>query len=151
MVKKLKKNVSKTLIGGMLIFSGCLFSTEANAMDFEQNVVEIPCVKFENTTSVSVDCSITKSGITTVKSETIGKFGKTTKIVVTLGLQKYNSSKKIWSTIKTWSKTGDGATSLTLKKQYQLTSSGKYRGKLVAKVWNGSSCETVTTYSSSSY
>lgn len=149
MVKKIKKNVTKLIIGGLVIFSGYMHSTEVNAMDIEPIVAEIPCNKYDNTQSVNVSCSISKTGLMTAKSETIGKLGKISKISVTMSIQKYNSSKKTWSTIKSWSKTEEGVISVSLKKQYQLTSSGKYREKLVSKIWNGGNCETVTTYSSS--
>lgn len=149
MVKKIMKNVTKLIIGGLVIFSGCMHSAEINAMNIEPIAVEIPCNKYDNTQSVNVSCSISKTGIMTVKSETIGKLGKTSKISETMSIQKFNSSKKTWSTIKSWSKTEEGVLNVTLKKQYQLTCSGKYREKLVSKIWNGGNCETVTTYSTS--
>ena len=70
-----------------------------------------------------------------------GKIG-TSKIELTAKLQKYNTSKKSWTTIKSWAKTVQ-ATRGSNNPTYQLTSKGTYRSHITAVVWKDGKSEKV--------
>ena len=76
----------------------------------------------------------------TCKSTVMAKSG-VTKIVVTQKLQKKSNDK--WTSVATWSKTFTSISAVYTNKKSSL-SSGTYRTRTVAKVYKGSTYETVT-------
>ena len=80
----------------------------------------------------------------TCKSTVRGISGTTTKIVITQTLQKKNGSS--WNKYSSWTKTFNTNTTVYLTSKSSL-SSGTYRLKTIAKVYNGSDYEAITIYS----
>ncbi|WP_410068679.1 hypothetical protein [Ruminococcus sp.] len=80
----------------------------------------------------------------TCKSTVRGISGTTTKIVITQTLQKKNGSS--WNKYSSWTKTFNSWYAIYSNSKESL-SSGTYRVKTVAKVYNGSAYETITIYS----
>ena len=78
------------------------------------------------------------------KSTIMGFSDKTTKVVVTHTLEE--KSGKWWIDVTSWSKTFNTYTAIYSTSKSSL-SSGTYRLKTVAKVYNGSAYETITIYS----
>ena len=77
------------------------------------------------------------------KSTIMGFSDKTTKVVVTHTLEK--KSGKWWIDVTSWSKTFNTYTAIYSTSKSSL-SSGTYRLKTIAKVYNGSDYETITIY-----
>jgi len=93
----------------------------------------------------SVNCNLTISGgVASCKSTVYGISGTTTKIVVTQTLQVKDGMS--WRKITDWSKTFN-SWYCSYPNSFSPIGSGTYRVKTVAKVYKGTSYETVTVYS----
>lgn len=90
--------------------------------------------------------SITISNKTaSCRSTILGSSDNITKVVVSHTLEK--QSGKWWIDVTSWTKTFNTNTTVYLTSKSSL-SSGTYRLKTIAKVYNGSDYETITIYSS---
>lgn len=93
----------------------------------------------------SVKSTISLSGKTaSCKSAIIGN-GTVTKIIVTQTLQKYTGTN--WTNVTSWSKTYASNSAVYSNSKSSLTA-GTYRTRTVAKVYKGTSYETVSANSS---
>lgn len=118
----------------------------ASAAVTGQNTTPPIAVQSVNTSLASVGLNIS-SGTASVSANVLGVAG-TSKIEITVKLQKYNSNTKSWKNVKSWEKTFNSSGAL-FSKTYSLTSKGTYRAKLTANVWKNGKVETVTLTSGS--
>ena len=82
------------------------------------------------------------------RSTILGSSDNITKVVVSHTLEK--QSGKWWIDVASWTKTFNTNTAVYLTSKSSL-SSGTYRLKTIAKVYNGSDYETITIYSSTAF
>ena len=130
----MKKRIFSLVLAVLMLFS---FNMGARAESMVQ-----PRYSYTN----SVDASISfRSGQLTCSGNIVGKKGTTTRIQYQLILQKKGVLK--WNTVTTWS---DSVSSYetTDTKHYGPVDSGKYRVKVEATVYAGTSSETVSATSS---
>lgn len=93
-----------------------------------------------------VGFSISTDGTANMSAGVVGR-AKTSKIVMKIKLQKYNSSTKAWKDVKTWNKESAVA-AISFSKDYALGSKGRYRCKMIANVYCNGVEETITKTSS---
>jgi hypothetical protein len=117
--------------------------TAFGAPELQSPIDDDVSVCYSYTDSASSSLSISSKNATS-KSVVIGISGTTTKIIVTQTLQKKNGSS--WEKVASWSKTFNSWYAIYTNSKSSL-SSGTYRVKTSAKVYSGTSYETVTTYS----
>lgn len=129
------------------IFTACLVfcsvggATVSAAVPPDNGSVVSPCYLYTD----SVNCNLTISGgVASCKSTVYGISGTTTKIVVTQTLQVKDGMS--WRKITDWSKTFN-SWYCSYPNSFSPIGSGTYRVKTVAKVYKGTSYETVTVYS----
>ncbi len=130
------------------LFLSIMFSvfmaTSAFALEVDQAIDEEIELQYVYTNYVTSMLSISSKNAT-CKSNVNGIPGAVTKITVTQELQKKSGS--TWTSIY-----GRGKTVFTSNTSYVQTysslDSGTYRVKTIAKVYSGTSYETVTAYSS---
>lgn len=145
MVRRIKKIVTGVLVFGTILgVSSEKTGVVSRAMDIGNNEA---IVQSDYSSKAYSELRISKAGNALIEILISGKLGKTTKISYVLDLQKYNTTQKSWSSIKNWTNSVEGKNRIAASKHYSLQKTGEYRTKLVAKVWNGSNCEKVTTYS----
>lgn len=113
-----------------------------SAATIEQNGTSLILVQSVNTASSRVGLSISNSGTASLSAGVVGKAG-TSKIHMSIKLQKYNNSSKSWKNVKSWDKTANSANVL-FNTTYKLDSKGTYRCKLSADVWKNGSKESVS-------
>ncbi len=126
----------------MVIVLCCGFSLTANAQGISTNDSSVQ-PRYNYTASVSTTLTNT-NGDATCGTTVKGYIGTTTKIKITMTLQK--KTLLWWSEVETWTTTvNDYYLSL-----YKTTSvnSGKYRIKAEIVVYSGSASESITKYSS---
>lgn len=136
------KNQKKLFICFALV--ALILGSESNvyAAATGQNITNPISVQSVNTASSSIALNISTSGTASISAGVVGRIG-TSKIEITVKLQKYNSSTKSWKKIKSWETTSN-STFASLSKTYTLTSKGTYRAKLTSSVWKDGKAETVT-------
>lgn len=142
MVKKANYFVMLIIV---LLIASCYNMNVVNANCEPEYGEYIIDSEYINKSSATVD--ISKSGVANIMATITCKCGNKTKISATVYLQKYNTSNKTWNDVNIWLKTNENLVTLSFNKEYQLNSTGIYRVKLVSKVWNGTKCETLNTYS----
>lgn len=102
-----------------------------------------------NTASSNLAINISNYGVAKISAGVAGKFG-TSKISMTVKLQKYDKPTKKWKNIKIWEQTQSGSFS-SFSKSYQLTQRGSYRAKLFATVWKNGNSETISFVTNTKY
>jgi hypothetical protein len=125
-----------------IVFSLCMtisvFALEEDIIIPEESVLQYSYIsKITSTLTISSKNAICQSSV-------IGNYGSVTKIILTQTLQKkINGS---WSNVTSWSDTVNTVSTRFTNTKSSI-SSGTYRVKTSAKVYSGSSYETVTAYS----
>ena len=121
------------------------------------HIILIPCFTYANaeldaptgekimeaysyTSTVSTTLSINDTGVAKPRAVITGLPGTSTKLHVTMHLQKYSNG--TWKTVQSWS-SSTASNSLTLSKSKNV-SHGKYRTHTVFKAYHNSSSETIT-------
>ncbi len=94
----------------------------------------------------TVKLSISGTGTATASAHIRGNVIDTSKVEVTMKIQKYNTSTKSWKAVKSWTES-KRSYRLSISKNYSVSSRGKYRVKVIATL-SGTKTETVTKYSS---
>ena len=101
--------------------------------------------------SINSECSIVNlgisSGVANSSCKVRGKLG-TSKIELTMSLQKKSPKSNDWTTIKSWSSSSK-STSLTMEKSYKLISKGTYRCLVKAEITKDGLTEISTSVSRS--
>lgn len=140
----LKKIVALTLCLILLCGTGLVANAESveDSTNSTSSIGAIqPMYDYANLVSSTLSKS---SGKALCNGQVIGYSGLTTKIKITLTLQK--KTLLWWSTEEEWTTTVSSyQASLT---KTQAVGSGKYRVKLAAVVYSGSNSENITVYSS---
>lgn len=93
-----------------------------------------------------IQLNISGTGTANISAGVSGKAG-VSKIQMTIKLQKYNSSSKSWTKVKSWDRTVNSANA-TFNTSYKLGSKGTYRCKMVASVWKNGKEEKISLTSS---
>ena len=137
MFKKQKKLFTIFTLLALLLSSGSNVSRAATA----QNTTPPISVQSVNTAQMSIGFNISASGTASISSDVIGKIG-TTKIKMTITLQKYNSSSKSWTNVNSWEKTSN-STYAAFETSFKLGSKGTFRCKLTSNVWKDGKKETI--------
>lgn len=109
-----------------------------------ENMVINPCWAYINGTITTL--SISGSGVATGTSKITGYSGTTTKVHITMTLQKKGFLGLFWTDVSQWSQTFNNYYG-TLSKTYNV-SGGTYRVRAVYVAYRDSSSETITAYSS---
>lgn len=129
------------------VFMACLIFCSAGGVSASAAVppdnggIVSPCYLYTNQAYSNLSIS---GGVASCKSTVYGISGTTTKIVVTQTLQKKSGNS--WIEVTNWSKTFN-SWYCSYPNSYSPISSGTYRVKTVAKVYKGTSYETITVYS----
>lgn len=131
----------KLLIGLMLLAATIINGGEASAAIKEISFTNPIAVQSVNTASSRIGFSVANSGTANITAGIVGKAG-TSKIQMTIELQKYNSSSKSWKKVKSWNKLYN-STSASFSTSYKLNSKGNYRCKLSAVVWKNGNGENI--------
>lgn len=130
------------------LFLSIMFSvfiaTSAFALEVDQSIDEEIELQYVYTNYVTSMLSISSKNAT-CKSNVNGIPGTVTKITVTQELQKKSGS--TWTSIYGRDKTVF-TSGTSFVQTYSSLDSGTYREKTIAKVYSGTSYETVTAYSS---
>ena len=137
----MKKTLSALLAG--LLFLVCLCTPISAYASTTDDIGDTPTTYYLYTISTSSVLSFSGS-TATCKSTVCGMNGYVTKIVFTQKLQKKVDGS--WTTIKTWTTTKN-QTSASVVNSKSSMSTGTYRLKTSAKVYNGTAYETVTSTS----
>ena len=135
------KKVISTIISVVIML--CLSLTAFAEPELQTPSDDDISVCYLYTDKISGTLSISNKAAT-CKSTVRGISGTTAKIVITLTLQKKNGSS--WNKYSSWTKTFNSWYAIYSNSKESL-SSGTYRVKTVAKVYNGSAYETITIYS----
>lgn len=128
------KRVASLFLAVLLLFTG---SFAANAVVLDDDIQPL----FDYTSSVSSNLSIS-SGTAHCTTQVVG-YGSTTKIKITMTLQK--KTLLWWSEVDTWTTTYYDNTAMMSKTC--SVNSGKYRVKSELVVYSGSNSEEITNYS----
>lgn len=145
MLKKAGKQMMGIMLGVAMLMAE---STVVAAANTEPIISSEPIVSVysTNVSRTQVGLSISTSGKATISARVTGR-ANTSKIVINVKLQKYNSTTKKWSNVKIWNKESS-ISNISFSKTYNVTSKGKYRCKLTATVSCNGADETVTETSS---
>ena len=143
-----KKKVLSMAMVVCLLFSG---SVTANAQVVDDlgivndgGIAIAPFYSYTNNTSTTL--SVSGSGTATALANINGYSGTTTKVAITMTLQKKGGLLNLsWNDVTSWSQTFNSHSG-TLSKTYSV-SSGTYRVKAVYVAYSGSNSETITSYS----
>lgn len=135
------KKRRKLLIGLMLLAATIINGGKASATIIETNLSNPIAVQSVNTASSRIGFSVSNSGTANITAGIVGKVG-TSKIQMTVELQKYYSSSKSWKKVKSWNKSYN-FTSASFSTSYKLNSKGNYRCKLSAVVWKNGNGENI--------
>ena len=142
MITKIKRDTKRMvcLLGMSALFA---VNMQAKAAEISEPALEVgPILQSENAGYLHSNLSITNNGSANVSGNAVGKQG-TTKTKVTVKLQKYDSSKKVWSTLKTWENEKNSIT-VSVEKTYKLSAKGTYRCKCTAAFTRSGKKETMT-------
>ena len=123
---------------GSNVHAACIGQNSSNPIISVQSV---------NTAQSSMQLSISASGTASISANVVGKAG-TSKIKMTVKLQKYNTTSKSWKKVTSWDKSSNSSNAM-FSTSYKLSSKGTYRCKLTASVWKNGTEETVTATSGS--
>ena len=136
------KKLFALFISFIMIFCCGLTGFADNYMDVpvDEEIIE----EYKYTSYLDNSLSISGKNASCMSSVN-GFYGTTTKIIITHTLQKKSGSS--WVDNTSWTKTFNSWTAIYSTSKSSL-SSGTYRLKTVAKVYKGSSYETITIYSS---
>jgi len=147
-----KRKILAMAIAVCVLFS-CAISVNAQANEsltdgriwIENNSDEIGS-RFSYTNSTATTLSISSSGVSTSTARLNGYQGTTTKVDITMTLQRKGGLFNLfWNDVTTWSQTFNSHSG-TLSRTYNV-SSGTYRVKAVYKAFSGNNSETITSYS----
>ena len=139
------KKQRKLLIGLMLLVATMFNGGEVSAATIGHNFTNPISVQSVNTASSRIGFSITNSGTASITAGIVGKVG-TSKIQMTVKLQKYNSRSKSWKKVKSWNKQFN-STNASFSTSYKINSKGDYRCKLSAVVWKNGTGENINMFS----
>lgn len=139
-MKRMKSVISVLMAAMMIGTTGISVSANELSSAVDDEII----LYHENASDANSTLSIS-SKTATCTSYIKGKSG-VTKIYVTQILQKKISSNS-WTDHAIWYRT-EYSSSLNFKNTSGTLASGTYRVKTIADVYIGSSCETITTYSS---
>lgn len=145
MFTKMKRNTRGMvcLLGVSALFTANMQAKAVAIVESQIGAGQI--VKSANAGYVHSNLSISKNGSATVSGNAVGKQG-TSKIKVIVKLQRYDSSKKTWNTLKTYENERN-MISASVEKTYKLSAKGTYRSKCVAMFTKSGKTETVTSVS----
>ena len=143
MFKKQKKLLTIFALLALVLSSGISVSAAA----IGQNNTNPISVQSVNTSVATAGINISASGTASISASVVGKIG-TSKIQITVKLQKYNSTSKSWKKVKSWDKSSN-STNVLFSTSYKLDSKGTYRTKLTASVWKNGTEEVVNLTSGS--
>lgn len=134
------KRTMKTFISiclSTMLFTSIAFAGESDELDIGTYAL--------NYNNASVTLSISNTSIATVNGRITGIAGRTTKMTMTLYLQRYENG--VWKTVSKWQK--ESTTNLlTLTKTKEVSSGYKYRAKASCYAYAGSNGEHFNMYSS---
>lgn len=147
MLKKVERQMMGVMLGVALLMTESTVMAAENMALSVINGEQVVSVRSVNVSRARVGFSISSGGNASISSGVIGRAG-TSKIVMTVKLQKYNSTTKKWINVKTWNK-DTSLSGISFSKTYKLNSKGKYRCKMSATVSCNGSDETVTQTSES--
>jgi len=136
----MKKRIVSLVIAVIMLLS-CAAVSQAAVVDGGATVQ--PMYNYTSTTTTNLNIS---SGVASCRSYIMGYNGTTTKIEITMTLQK--KTLLWWSTVETWTTTVNSYYG-SFNKSISV-GGGTYRVKAVYKVYSGSNSETITDYSSES-
>lgn len=142
MITKIKRTVKRMvcLLGVSALFAA---NMQVKAAEISEPTLEVgPIVQSVNAGYLHNNLSITNNGSANISANAVGKQG-TTKTKVTVKLQKYDSSKKQWNTLKTWENEKKSIT-VSVEKTYKLSAKGTYRCKCTAVFTKSGKKETLT-------
>lgn len=143
----MKRVILAFMVISMILSLGINAGAEKSVVNFEQFIFEEQeqmQPRYNYTLSHVEDLLLT-GGQASCKSTLTGKNGTTTKIEITMTLQK--KALLWWESEGTWSGTYNTYYG-TLRITKAAVESGTYRIKTVYKVYSGSDSETITAYSS---
>lgn len=138
----MRKRIKKVLICLCVFSFHVIGSEKVSASSISVISDTIPCVGSSNIKSAASNLTLSNSGSATIRADLFGKLGSTTKITAIIKLQRYNKTEKKWKLVKSWEKTANKY-NLSFSKVYQLSKNGKYRARVIANIWNGSTSEKV--------
>lgn len=142
MFQKLRKRlVCFALLGAVLVCGN-----SASAAVIGQDMGNLISVQSVNVDASKVQLDISGIGMANISAYIRGKAG-ISKIQMTIKLQKYNSSSKSWTKVKSWERTVNSANA-TFNTSYQLGNKGTYRCKMTASVWKNGKEEKISLTSS---
>jgi hypothetical protein len=145
--KKQKRKIVSLVMAVCLLFS-CAIPVSAQILD-DSAVIGGgggATINYAYTNYTDTGLSIPASGNSTSFARLVGYSGTTTKIEITMTLQKRGGLFNLfWNDEITWTQTFNSHTG-TLSKNYHVTS-GTYRVKAVYKAFSGNNSETITAYS----
>ena len=151
-----KKIVALLLVVGLLASFWVIANAESsersepNGNNFvaERERVDDPVgpTRMAYISSYHVALLISGSGVATCTSSLTGYSGTTTKVTITIYLEKKGFLGLYWSDVTSWSQTFNDYRG-TLSKDYTV-GKGTYRTRTVFTAYKGSASETVTAYSS---
>ena len=142
MITKIKRTVKRMvcLLGVSALFAA---NMQVKAAEISEPTLEVgPIVQSVNAGYLHNNLSITNNGSANISANAVGKQG-TTKTKVTVKLQKYDSSKKQWNTLKTWENEKKSIT-VSVEKTYKLSAKGTYRCKCTVVFTKSGKKETLT-------
>ena len=143
MFKKQKKLVTIFALLALILSSG----SNVSAATIGQDTTNPISVQSVNTAVASASIGISASGTASMSASVVGEIG-TTKIKMTITLQKYNSASKTWTNVNSWEKTAN-STFAAFETSFKLGSKGTFRTKLTSTVWRNGKAETITLTSGS--
>lgn len=137
----------KAMVVLMLAGSLAISSQVGYAKGIDSSVVEIHPVGSVCVGTAQLSFNISDGGVAKSTAVIRGKAG-TSKIVMKMFLQKYNSTAKTWSNVQNW-ETSSQTAICSSAKSYGLKQKGTYRCKVTATVTCNGTAEKVTKISDS--
>lgn len=147
MFKNAGKRMMGIMLGAALLLSESTVMAAENVTPIISRGEPIVSVKSVCVSNARVGFNISSNGNASISAGVIGR-ANTSKIVMKVKLQKYNSTSKKWNNVKVWDK-NSSTSGISFSKTYSLNSKGKYRCKMTATVSCNGTDETVTKTSSS--
>ena len=136
-----KKAVSLMLVAVLVLSAATVVS--AQSIDTAEQAPVPTRMAYISSTNTSLTIS---SGQASAYARLIGYPGTTTKISITMTLQKQGFLGLYWSDVTGWSDTFYSSTA-TMSRTHSGLSGGTYRLKAVYTAYSGNASETVTEYS----
>lgn len=133
----MEKRIISIVLSMHILLIPCFSYADA---DLDAPVGEKIMEAYSYTSTVSTTLSISGTGLAKPRAVINGLPGTTTKLHVTMQLQKYSNGS--WETVQSWS-SSTASNSLALSKSKNV-SHGKYRTHTVFKAYHNSSSETIT-------